>query len=261
MIPISEKKKIRDRSSGVLPFIVRLKLLMDKEPGPKEGPKSEDITETPSSDDVCVVCCEPLIYVSIGSCNHPLVCSLCSLKLRILEKDSHCIYCKTPQERVFFSSNKYRKYESFQTYGDIAGPDLIYDDDGEAFFDKAGNGIQHHEKMLALRELRCGIPDCEGNNSPFASKPKLDEHLLKNHKLHLCKLCWEFRRLFPMEQIRYTSTQLQVHIEKGDKKEGMRGHPMCKFCKKRYYNDDLLYKHLNKDHETCHICRRQGKGN
>mmetsp|Transcript_7399 Transcript_7399/g.9697 ORF Transcript_7399/g.9697 Transcript_7399/m.9697 type:complete len:722 (-) Transcript_7399:993-3158(-) len=220
-----------------------------------------NVGQEQTSDAVCVVCCEPLRFVSVGPCNHPICCSLCSLKLRIIEKDNNCVYCKQSQDRVFFTSDRSKRYESFQTWGDVAGPGLIYDAEGEAFFEEANEGKLHHKEIMSLREFRCGLPGCPKTKpgNAFSNRKKLEDHLRKDHDLYLCNLCWEFRRLFPMEQKRYGAKSLQTHIEKGNPKEGMRGHPLCKFCKKRHYNDDTLYEHLNKDHEACHICRSQGK--
>lgn len=35
------------------------------------------------------------------------------------------------------------------------------------------------------------------------------------------------------------------------------GHPICDFCKKRFYGDNELYLHMSRDHYTCHICQRR----
>eukprot|EP01027_Heterolobosea_sp_BB2_P014802 GEZU01021236.1.p1 GENE.GEZU01021236.1~~GEZU01021236.1.p1 ORF type:complete len:553 (-),score=165.00 GEZU01021236.1:89-1630(-) len=38
----------------------------------------------------------------------------------------------------------------------------------------------------------------------------------------------------------------------------IKAHPECVFCKKRFYSDDEIFKHMNSTHETCHICEKQG---
>jgi hypothetical protein len=37
---------------------------------------------------------------------------------------------------------------------------------------------------------------------------------------------------------------------------GFKGHPLCRFCHKRYFDNDDLYKHMEGQHEHCFICRR-----
>lgn len=32
---------------------------------------------------------------------------------------------------------------------------------------------------------------------------------------------------------------------------------MCRFCKKRFYDGDELYRHMESSHEHCFICRKQ----
>ena len=32
------------------------------------------------------------------------------------------------------------------------------------------------------------------------------------------------------------------------------GHPWCNFCKKFFYNDTLLFDHLDMEHLTCNLC-------
>ncbi len=35
------------------------------------------------------------------------------------------------------------------------------------------------------------------------------------------------------------------------------GHPLCKFCRKRFYDSNELYRHMESDHEHCFLCRRE----
>jgi hypothetical protein len=37
---------------------------------------------------------------------------------------------------------------------------------------------------------------------------------------------------------------------------GYKGHPMCGFCRQRFYDDGALYSHMQREHYTCHICQR-----
>jgi hypothetical protein len=38
--------------------------------------------------------------------------------------------------------------------------------------------------------------------------------------------------------------------------QGFKGHPDCRFCKKRYYGENELYQHMHSSHEECFLCRR-----
>lgn len=39
------------------------------------------------------------------------------------------------------------------------------------------------------------------------------------------------------------------------------GHPKCLFCEERFYDDELQYKHLRKEHCFCSICDEDGVHN
>ena len=100
---------------------------------------------------------------------------------------------------------------------------------------------------------------CPKAEEKFANKDQLTKHLKETHGLFICDLCWDHKAEFPGEQARYTSKQLKQHLKEGNTATGETGHPWCKFCRKGFYNDEMLYAHLNKDHESCHICRKEGK--
>lgn len=54
-----------------------------------------------ASDDVCLVCAEPLHYTAYGPCGHIETCSKCVSRLRSVLKDSRCAYCQQQQPAVF----------------------------------------------------------------------------------------------------------------------------------------------------------------
>ena len=79
--------------------------------------------------------------------------------------------------------------------------------------------------------------------------------------LHFCACCLEGRKVFISEQVAYSKTDLSRHMARGDESgpmadAGFRGHPMCKFCSKRFYSDQELYVHMQESHEQCFICKR-----
>lgn len=60
----------------------------------------------------------------------------------------------------------------------------------------------------------------------------------------------------------YTKPDLQRHLKTGDDagplaESGFKGHPLCRFCRKHFYDGDELYKHMEGQHENCFICRKQ----
>ena len=67
--------------------------------------------------------------------------------------------------------------------------------------------------------------------------------------------------MFLSEQVAYTRAQLERHQRHGDEEgplaeSGFRGHPECRFCKKKYYGENELYMHMHASHEECFLCRR-----
>ena len=71
-------------------------------------------------------------------------------------------------------------------------------------------------------------------------------------------------QIFICELKFYTRAQLDRHLSRGDsevdgsviERGGFMGHPICDFCRKRFYGDNELYLHMSRDHYTCHICQR-----
>ncbi len=59
----------------------------------------------------------------------------------------------------------------------------------------------------------------------------------------------------------YNKETLKRHLESGDEsgplaESGFKGHPLCKFCRQRFYDSNELYKHMESAHEHCFLCRR-----
>lgn len=89
----------------------------------------------------------------------------------------------------------------------------------------------------------------------FKSFNLLRDHLKDAHKRYFCNLCVEHLKLFTNERRLYSKPDLHNHIKNGDKDDkSYKGHPLCKFCKKHYFDDDDLYLHLHRDHFSCPFC-------
>ncbi|PIN24559.1 hypothetical protein CDL12_02706 [Handroanthus impetiginosus] len=102
----------------------------------------------------------------------------------------------------------------------------------------------------------------------FRNIEQLKGHIFHKHRLFMCSLCLEGRKVFICEQKLYTRSQLTQHINTGDsevdgtesERGGFAGHPMCEFCRTPFYGDNELYTHMSTEHYTCHICQRQHPG-
>lgn len=217
----------------------------------------EDDDEDDADD--CVICTEKISYVSFGHCNHKMVCSTCALRNRILFKNLKCAYCNVALDRVVITADKKRTWESFtdSIWGAFCGKELVVDEEAGAFF----HDKKHLQETRRLRGFGCGANGCHASLKNFK---ELESHLWGVHKLKLCKVCVEAegQRKFVSELPRFTKQAYDRHMKKGNaKSEGFDGHPECHFCKTRFYGDDELFNHLNKEHYRCHVCEQGGKSN
>ncbi|MCO5577362.1 hypothetical protein L7F22_031193 [Adiantum nelumboides] len=224
-------------------------------------------------EDCCAVCVEPLEWVGYGACGHRDVCSVCIARLRFVLGDKQCCICKQECSSVFVSKalGDYTKLiDNFETLADRR--DLWRDSNIQAYFDD-----EDHFKMIKnMCRLSCSV--CEGAENPgkdhvkkghiFRNLDQLRRHLFNVHKVHMCGLCLEGRKVFICEQKLYTKKQLDRHLQNGnsdidlnDEDRGwFNGHPLCNFCHTRFYGDNELYQHMSTEHFTCHICQRLRPG-
>lgn len=220
-------------------------------------------------EDCCAVCAEPLEWIGYGLCGHRDVCSLCIARLRFILNDRRCCICKQECPSVFVTKalGDFTKlvgdFESLAERGD-----LWYESNTQAYFDDE----EHYKMIKAMCRLSCSICEQAENVSKesvkkgfvFRNLDLLRRHLLHAHKVQMCDLCLEGRKVFICEQKLYNRVQLQRHASKGDsevdgndeERGGFSGHPACDFCRKRFYGDNELYQHMSTEHYTCHICQR-----
>ena len=62
-------------------------------------------------------------------------------------------------------------------------------------------------------------------------------------------------------KVLYTKADLERHNRTGDDagplaESGFKGHPACRFCRRRFYDSAELFKHMESAHEHCFLCRR-----
>ncbi len=54
-----------------------------------------------ASEDLCIVCADPLQWTAYGPCGHRDTCSRCVTRMRSVLKDDRCCYCQQPLPTVF----------------------------------------------------------------------------------------------------------------------------------------------------------------
>ena len=199
------------------------------------------------------------------------VCTTCVVRMRFVQKDLKCCICKQENTTIyctkalgsytpgFVALEARRQSGHLMTYHDLL--DAWVDDDVLL------------ASLTKLTALHC--PECtkeaggDDHESPiFHSLAALRRHLREIHRQQFCDLCLKHRQVFLGEQSRYTSKELEIHLTKGDTSishsalcdTNFKGHPMCRFCRKRFYDDSELYTHMERQHEHCHICRQRSAG-
>ncbi|GAA0146572.1 ubiquitin-protein ligase [Lithospermum erythrorhizon] len=230
-------------------------------------------------DDSCAVCAETLEWVAYGPCGHKDVCSTCVARLRFICDDRRCCICKTESNSVFVTKalgDYTRNIGDFSVFPTQVKDGRVgsywYHEDTQAFFDD----LDHYKMIKAMCRLSCS--ECDKmdeqpnggsrRRARFRNIDQLKGHLFHQHKLIMCGLCLEGRKVFICEQKLYTRAQLNQHINTGDsevdgsesERGGFMGHPICEFCRIPFYGDNELYSHMSTEHYTCHICQRQHPG-
>ncbi|XP_004307075.1 PREDICTED: zinc finger protein 598 [Fragaria vesca subsp. vesca] len=230
-------------------------------------------------DDSCAVCADSLEWVAYGACGHKDVCSTCVARLRFICDDRRCCICKTPSDVVFVTkalgdyTKMIKDFSVLPAQGreGRSGP-YWYHEDTQAFFDD----VDHYKMIKAMCKLSCSECDKaeeQTNDNPkrrparFRNIGQLKGHLYHQHRLSMCPLCLEARKVFICEQKLYTKAQLKQHISTGDsevdgsesERGGFMGHPMCDFCGTPFYGDNEHYTHMGTEHFKCHLCHGPGQ--
>ncbi|XWS76707.1 hypothetical protein CRYUN_Cryun01aG0200800 [Craigia yunnanensis] len=230
-------------------------------------------------DDSCAVCADNLEWVAYGACGHRDVCSTCVARLRFICDDRRCCICKTVSNVIFVTKalgDYTRMISDFSVLPSEVREGRVgsywYHEDTQAFFDD----VDHYRMIKAMCRLSCSVCDKMEDQfndgvkrqGKFRNIEQLKGHLFHRHRLVMCSLCLEGRKVFICEQKLYTRAQLNQHINTGDsevdgtesERGGFMGHPICDFCKTPFYGDNELYSHMSTEHYTCHICQRQHPG-
>jgi len=220
----------------------------------------------------CVVCTDEAEDWAISDCNH-IVCANCSHRMRYLYKDTVCVMCKSKVKKVVVTTKTSRNFDEFDL------KTLHYDKQVDTYY----TDIITANRFKAFRSLQCPVCFREDENSldissAFESMKNLHLHVRDAHQRVLCDICVAFRKCYVCEQDVFASD----HINKGGKhgasgqpsaavapkidsgkdqtikKHVREAHPLCQYCRKHFFDDDALYGHLQKSHDSCFICERNG---
>lgn len=196
-------------------------------------------------DSVCIVCWRDIHVYAIGLCDHP-VCHECSTRMRVLCRKSECPICRRTLPKVIFVK-QCRPFEELnrRLYQVDTRPQICFEDESVR---------QAYRELLDNRCKYC-VPSATKPAPVFSSFALLRNHVRKEHNRTYCDLCIEHLKIFPVERTAYTRKDMARHQSQGDlDNTSHKGHPLCKFCDVRYFDNDELYRHLRRDHYYCHFC-------
>eukprot|EP01095_Lingulamoeba_sp_RSL-Kostka_P008954 TRINITY_DN3054_c1_g3_i1.p1 TRINITY_DN3054_c1_g3~~TRINITY_DN3054_c1_g3_i1.p1 ORF type:complete len:251 (+),score=68.70 TRINITY_DN3054_c1_g3_i1:132-884(+) len=186
--------------------------------------------EEGEDDPFCLVCTEKIEYFSIGDCNHTVICSECSLKMRLLFNNRKCIVCKKELKTVIFTKHQNKKFKKFNNIKKMAKVSSL--------------GIRFEDKKIEKRTVEFFKKKCKLCEKTFADKNQLKLHIEKDHDRHFCDVCLEYNNCFLIELPMYTKKELATHMV-GDPKaidpREKEGHPMCEFCNKGFFDKEQLW--------------------
>jgi len=160
-------------------------------------------------DDSCAVCAETLEWVAYGPCGHREVCSTCVARLRFICDDRRCCICKSESDSVFVTKalgdytriiNDFSVLPSEIREGRVGS--YWYHEDTQSFFDD----LDHYKMIKAMCRLSCSVCDQMEENPNDGSKRRarfrnidqLKGHLFHQHRLLMCSLCLEGRKVISL---------------------------------------------------------------
>ncbi|KAI5192808.1 E3 ubiquitin-protein ligase [Nematocida minor] len=192
--------------------------------------------------DECVICYDHYTVGIVTECGHRC-CLKCGLRYKFISNKSGCPIClrEIRDDEMKFKVTKNKNEKFRQTEDSYLWANCIVCDPDE---------IDEIEELMTR--------SCQLCKTEFYDNQTLMKHYSAKHKRHLCELCVEHRCEFPFEYVIYSIAELNAH--RTEKTIG-NGHPMCGFCRERFYTADMLAKHCRKAHELCYLCERLGKKN
>eukprot|EP00960_Hanusia_phi_P066223 766344-Hanusia_phi.AAC.3 len=209
------------------------------------GTDAETETSAPEhggkDEDACMCCCEPMETVALALCGHHNVCGLCCYRLRFLLNQTQCIFCQQVSDSVFIANS-----QNFPPQGPL--DKVFWDNETKVCFENE----ELASRFRALSEAKC--TRC---GQTFETVQQLQNHTKLSHRLRYCWLCLENRKIFISEQKVYDNNQFRLHLQGRDASSLKSGHPLCRMCWHRFYDDTQLIYHMSQEHFACHICQRR----
>ncbi|CAJ0585587.1 unnamed protein product, partial [Mesorhabditis spiculigera] len=211
-----------------------------------------DIVQVDPVKDECTICCKLNDVFGVGPCRHP-ICIECAIRLRVLGGQTTCPVCRSEVDIMCFGFAK-----SDLSKIRLEGTPSKHPDE-ERFkvtFENEAAGIRY-EKYLAHVCKICKMED--GERLEFPTFVSLRQHMSEIHHLSYCHICTDNLNLFSRERKTYTRENLTRHLKFGDPEDkSQTGHPTCLFCDQRFFDEELRYRHLRKDHFFCQFCEAAG---
>lgn len=231
----------------------------------------------------CPICCQPMLLMAIGKCRD-VVCWLCSLKMRVLQKNNACAFCKTELEYVLIAAvpEAFRRlqFASFahtvnlkiaeqEAFASLANLDVLAENyDADRI--NTDYGLLYASKKVcsavdALLQYNCWHPNCTRwlwKKRRFASfNASLEgwkDHMKKVHHLVPCNVCLNGRQVFLPEQLLFLPRDLNRHFRCGDQSEDIAilPHINCGACDSKLFDLDAYLQHIRDSHINCYICDR-----
>lgn len=205
----------------------------------------------------CLICCEERPkYVAVGRCGHAEVCWVCAVRLRGVMRDFHCPVCKEELSEVAIVADPAAKKSSKVADGTLR----------DTRFGLVYGSVAIRDEVETLFDYTCWQQNCCEAGRLFPTLSALEKHVEQQHQRRFCKTCLRDRKSFLFEQLLYKQSDLERHHDEGDRCNiigpGLPTsppHARCEFCRFSCYSEDDLLEHMNRKHQLCGLCERQGR--
>uniref|UniRef100_A0A1I8BLC1 RING-type domain-containing protein n=1 Tax=Meloidogyne hapla TaxID=6305 RepID=A0A1I8BLC1_MELHA len=203
----------------------------------------------------CLICCQRSDLFGLGECMHP-ICMECSLRIRVIGETKQCPQCRTDIPILYYVSAPPGQKLLLKLPANCIDH-TEYESKYSVRFDSK-YALECFDSYMANRCKECTK---SGQRVEFGTFAELRSHMSQDHQLSFCRICCDNLNVLIKDRHVYTRETLQLHMNgklKSDQQDGFKGHPTCKFCEERFYDDEQQYRHLRKEHYFCQFCHQQG---
>lgn len=220
-----------------------------------ESEVEENLEEGDTDYELCPICCLPFADFGVFDCGH-FACGCCALRVRTYAAQHQCPVCRQNFDQVFLFSELPPEVKDTFDKSLLSTVRLTLNKQLHCLV----HGPEENDYVNKLQSFVCPVEACwkDGCQEPFDALSMLHAHLNVDHGVKYCTLCFEHRPAFLPEQITYTNGEYDRHLYGTCAKDSpsFQGHPQCLFCKRRFYDADLLLKHMLQNHYSCDVCNR-----